>query len=177
MGEDGWEKKVRCRKAYYPVWQALGRSSFVNVRPSRWQYAVHWLRLKDVVSLVLGWCSQNTCPLPPPPMGTGKLYPQRVRNAFTHVEKRISEGIEPLTSSSGVPTFCEVQATACLTHSPTNLYPLMDKCTKSLERIAPCRIHTSLLQMSLGVRTMLDSMHYICAMNTSSLKISPRNKL
>ena len=112
-----------------------------------------------------------------PPMGAGKSYPQQVQNAFTHVKKRISEGIEPLTSSSGVPTFCEVQATARLTHSPTNLYPLMDKCTKSLERIAPCTIHSSLLQMSSGVRTMLDSMHFIRDMNTPSLKISLRNKL
>ena len=46
------------------------------------------------------------------PMGTGKLYPQEVRNAFTHVEKRISKGIEPLPSSLREPTFCEVQATA-----------------------------------------------------------------
>ena len=49
LGEEG-----KFRKAYYPVWQALGRSSFVDVRPSRWHYAVHWLRLNNVVSLVLG---------------------------------------------------------------------------------------------------------------------------
>ena len=80
-----------------------------------------------------------------PPMSMGKLYPQEVRNAFTHVKKRISEGIAPLTSSSGVLTFSMVQATARLMHSPTNLYPLMNKCTKSLERI-----HSSILQMAQG---------------------------
>ena len=175
--EDRSKKKERLRKAYYRVWQALGGSSFVYVRLRRWRYAVHWLRLNDVVSLVLGRCSQNICASPPPPMGSGKSYPQEVQNAFTHIKKRISECIEPLTSSSGLPTFCAVQATARLTHSPTNLYPLMDKCTKSLERIAPCTIHSSLLQMSSGVRTMLDSMHFIGDMNTPSLKISLMNKL
>ena len=65
MGEDSWEKKERFRKAYYPVRQALGRSSFVDVRPSRGQYTVHWLRFNNV-SLVLGWRSQNMCAWPPP---------------------------------------------------------------------------------------------------------------
>ena len=164
-------KKERLKKAYYPVWQALGGSNFVDVRPRSWGYAIHWLGLNNVVSLVLGRCSRNMC-ASPPPMSMGKLYPQEVRNAFTHVKKRISEGIAPLTSSSGVLTFSMVQATARLMHSPTNLYPLMNKCTKSLERI-----HSSLLQMAQGVRTMLDSMHFIRDINTPSLKISKMNKL
>ena len=107
-----------------------------------------------------------------PPMGAGNSYPQEVRNAFTYVEKRISEGIEPLPTSSGKPTFCEVQATARLTQSPTILYPLGDKCTKSLERKAPYTIHSSLLQMSSGVRTMLGSLHFIRDMNTPSFNIN-----
>ena len=74
MGEDSWEKKERFRKAYYPVRQALGGSSFVDVRPRRWRYAIHWLRLNDFVSLVLGRCSQNIC-ASPPPHGLGEIVP------------------------------------------------------------------------------------------------------
>ena len=120
MKEDSWKKKERIRKAYYPVRQALGQSSFVGLRPNRWRYAVHWLRLNEVVSLVLSWRSHNMCALPPPPHWHGKSYPQEVQNTFTHFEKRISKGIQPLPSSSGVPTFCEVKATARLTQSSTN---------------------------------------------------------
>ena len=66
MGEDSWEKMERFRKA-------LGWSSFVDVRPSRWRYAIHWLRLNNIVSLVLGRCSQNRCASPP--HGHGEIVP------------------------------------------------------------------------------------------------------
>ena len=60
MREDKREKKERRKKPYFPVRQALGGFSFVDVRPRRWQYAIHWLRLNGVVSLVLCRCLQNT---------------------------------------------------------------------------------------------------------------------
>ena len=123
------------------VRRALGRSSFVGVRQSRWRYVV--LVAQDSTTLFhWSWAGVRRPRALRPPHGR---------------EKRISEGIEPLPSSSGKPTFCEVQATARLTQSPTILYPLGDKCTRSLERVAPCTIHSSLLQISSGVRTILIS--------------------
>ena len=80
-------------------------------------------------------------------------------------------------SSSGDLSSSAVQTTAHLMHSPTNLYPWMVKCTMSLERITTGRIHSSLPLTSSGVKTILDSVHFIREMKTPSLKISPMNKL
>ena len=102
---------------------------------------------------------------------------QVVQNTPTHVEKRISKGIAHLNSSSEVLLSSAVQATAQVMHSPTNLYPWLVKCSMSLEMITPGTIHSSLPQMSSGVKKILDSMHFIHDMKTPSLKISLMNKL
>ena len=46
---------------------------------------------------------RRTYALRHPPMGSGKSYPQEVQNAFTHIEKRISQEIISLSRMAGGP--------------------------------------------------------------------------
>ena len=70
----GWGIKIENKNGLFPVWQALGQSSLVGVRQSRWRYVV--LMAQDSTTLFhWSWAGVRRPRALHPPHGPEKLVP------------------------------------------------------------------------------------------------------